>query len=175
VSAALDRLVEQDRALYKLCDPVRVLEPLDWPASVEAEFFAALDRGDPRLPQVEVTPADHRATRSALRELMASLDQGHPAGAFLYRTAESQGLAAEMMEALGTPGFTARSRQLYGAPTDLIHPGGPPSATPPSTSWRAPRAFAHFTPWRISPRRGSPSACAPCLSLTFTTRPSRSS
>ncbi|MBK9646658.1 MAG: DUF1704 domain-containing protein [Deltaproteobacteria bacterium] len=125
MSAALDRLMEQDRALYKLCDPVRVLEPLDWPASVEAEFFAALDRGDPRLPQVTVTPADHGATRAALAELMASLDQGHPAGAFLYRTAESQRLAAEMMEALGTPSFTARSRQLYGAPADLIHPGGP--------------------------------------------------
>ncbi|MCK6522615.1 flavohemoglobin expression-modulating QEGLA motif protein [Myxococcota bacterium] len=125
MSAALDRLIEQDRALYKLCDPVRVLEPLDWPNSVEAEFFAALDRGDPRLPQVTATPVDHRATREALRAHMGALDRGHPGGAFLYRTAECQLLAAEMMEQLGTPGFTARSRQLYGAPEDLVHAGGP--------------------------------------------------
>lgn len=125
MSPAVQRLIELDRALYKLCDPVRVLEPLDWPASVEAEFFAALDRGDPRLPQVVPTPADHRATREALRALMAGLDRGHPAGAFLARTAESQLQAAEMMEQVGTPGFTARSRALYGAPADLIHPGGP--------------------------------------------------
>jgi hypothetical protein len=134
VSAALQKLIEQDRALYKLCDPVRVLEPLDWPASVEAEFFAALDRGDARLPQVNVTPADHSATRAALAELMATLDQGHPAGAFLYRTAESQRLAAEMMEALGTPGFTARSRAA------LRRPGRPhpPRRPLPARRRRAP-------------------------------------
>jgi len=102
-----------------------VLSTLGWPSRHEAAFLEGLRAGRPALPEVSAPEADLSEHKAALRELRAGLDTGHPAGAFLDRTAGSYLEAAEMLERAGTPAFTAISRAVYGAPGDLIHAGSP--------------------------------------------------
>lgn len=101
---------------------VRILGPLSWPPDVEAAFFAA---GQRRLPEPPPVSFDHDDERRALDEALAALDDSHPIGLFLARTARSYLDAADMLQGAGTPAFTERSRRLYGAPREAIAPGAP--------------------------------------------------
>ena len=57
-----------------------------------------------------------------LRAVMDECDVDEPIGRYLLRTARSYVTAARMVERIGTPEFTDRSIELYGAPRDRIGP-----------------------------------------------------
>jgi len=121
----LKRLREQDRALVKVARKIRVLGTLGWPPEHEATFLASVRAGAPALPVIDTPPADLSEHKTALHDLRVGLDTGHPAGAFLDRTAASYLEAAEMLERAGTPAFTEIACAVYGAPDEPIHPGSP--------------------------------------------------
>src|SRR6185312_9957256 len=115
--AALDkRLVEAVRGIH-------VLATVAWPAAAERRFLADVARGREALPKIKYERPDFSAQRAELDAIVGSADVAHPLGAYLQRSARSWGVAAAMLEAIGTPAFTACSIELYGRPGDPL-PGG---------------------------------------------------
>jgi uncharacterized protein (TIGR02421 family) len=123
MDTTLERFAALDARLVEAAKDVKVLSNLAWPASVSAEFLDRWHTGDPRLPRVESRRVRFSRNTGALESIMADCDREHPVGRYLYRTARSYVVAAAMMEASGTPEFTARSLELYGGPTDPVGPG----------------------------------------------------
>jgi len=113
-----------DTRIAKHARRIRLLGPLSWPLSVEADFFSR-PPGQRRLPDPPAPRFDHDDERRALEEALGALDDGHPIGEFLARTARSYLAAADMLQAAGSPAFTERSRRLYGSPREAIAPGAP--------------------------------------------------
>jgi len=123
VDLTLERFAELDARLVEAAKDVKVLSQLAWPASVAERFLERWHAGEPVLPRVKERRGSFARQIAALRELMAACDLGHPVGRFLHRTARSYVCAAEMMQAVGTAEFTARSLELYGGPADPVGPG----------------------------------------------------
>lgn len=119
----LERFAELDARLVEAAKDVKVLSQLAWPASVAEQFLERWHAGEPVLPRVKERRGSFGRQIAALRDVMAACDLGHPVGRFLYRTARSYVWAAEMMQAVGTAEFTARSLDLYGGPADPVGPG----------------------------------------------------
>lgn len=113
---------ELDAQLVEIAQDIRVLGFVSWPAPVVAEFLAYWEKDTPRMPRVEYPRHDHGDQIRALRDIMARCDTDHTLGRYLYRTAESYVIAADMIRTMGTPAFTELSRALYGAPADAIGP-----------------------------------------------------
>ena len=115
--AALDkRLLDAVRGMH-------VLGAVAWPASAERKFLQNLARGRESLPKIEYARPDFSAQRAELDAIAQAAGESHPLGAYLRRSARSWGVAATMLEAIGTPAFTACSIELYGKPGDAL-PGG---------------------------------------------------
>jgi uncharacterized protein (TIGR02421 family) len=113
---ALARLVEQDRRLVALGRKVCVLKAIGWASSLEERFLAQWRAGRPELPEPGTMPVYLDDTIAGLRELMREIDRRHPIGRWLYKTAWSYAVAAQMLGAIGTPEFTRCSALLYGRP-----------------------------------------------------------
>ena len=111
-----DRFVEPDQALGRLGPKIRVLKSIGWPRTAEAEFLAGWRKGDPRIPVPGTQPMDLLAEREAFLTVMRRCDTGHPIGTYLYRTAWSYAVAADMLMHIGKPRFTECSTLLYGRP-----------------------------------------------------------
>lgn len=115
-----DHLRSLDRRLCEVAKGIRVLGMLTWPEGTVQTFLDSHRRGAPRLPEVELTRVDLRAERQALDAILEEADPREPTERFVADTAYSYALAAQMLEARGTPAFTALSRALYGAPSDRL-------------------------------------------------------
>ncbi|HVJ38149.1 MAG TPA: tyrosine/phenylalanine carboxypeptidase domain-containing protein, partial [Stenotrophomonas sp.] len=113
----LGPLLELDARIAKLGSKIRVLGALAWPVEMEARFLDSWRAGKPEMPAPPSQPVDHAATMAALDEIMRKLDRGHPIGDWLYKTAWSYRIAAEMLASVGTPRFTECSMLLYGHPS----------------------------------------------------------
>ncbi|GAA5067053.1 flavohemoglobin expression-modulating QEGLA motif protein [Lysobacter panacisoli] len=113
---ALERLFEQDRRLVALGRKVCVLKAIGWASGLEERFLAQWRAGKPELPQPGTQPLPLIDTIDGLRTLMCEIDQRHPIGRWLYKTAWSYRVAAQMLGAIGTPEFTRCSALLYGRP-----------------------------------------------------------
>jgi uncharacterized protein (TIGR02421 family) len=120
----MEVFAELDARLVAATQDIRVLGLLAWPSRILAEFLPDWERGSPRMPRIEHPRLDYSKEIEALRDIMAGCDAYHPVGRFIYRTAESYVIAADMIQSMGTPAFTELSRALYGAPTDPIGPTG---------------------------------------------------
>lgn len=112
----LGPLLECDRALLAVGKKIRVLKAIDWPQSMEAQFLASWEKGNPQLPQPPLRHPDLSAEMNALRAIMDKLDRGHPIGNWLFKTAWSYLTAAQMLMNVGTETFTQCSAALYGRP-----------------------------------------------------------
>lgn len=113
-----------DHRLLEAVRPIRVLATVAWPAAVERRFLDELKRGRETLPSVDYRLPELAAARIELDAIVAAADTSHPLGAWLARSAASWQTAARMLEAVGTPGVTAPSIELYGKPGDLLPGGG---------------------------------------------------
>ncbi|HEV2620940.1 MAG TPA: flavohemoglobin expression-modulating QEGLA motif protein [Frateuria sp.] len=114
---------ELDRRMLAAARSINILPTVAWPASLEQRMIAAYDQGRYALPEVQYVRPDLGLVRAELvaveHEAQASLG-GDPIGDYLCRTAASWRIAAEMLEAVGSSGFTAPSIALYGRPGDAI-------------------------------------------------------
>ncbi|MCB9701807.1 MAG: DUF1704 domain-containing protein [Myxococcales bacterium] len=109
-----------DARLVEVAREIKILSALAWPPEPLQDFLAAWRAGNPRLPRYTPVPRVNGDAIDELRRVMTACDREHPIGRFLYRSARSYLLAAEMIASLGTPAFTERSRELYGAPLDEL-------------------------------------------------------
>ncbi|GAE59795.1 hypothetical protein XPN_1701, partial [Xanthomonas arboricola pv. pruni MAFF 301427] len=79
----------------------------------------------PELPQVEYPALDFGDTRRELAAIAKQADPHHPLGAYLIDSTHSWGLAAGLLESLGTPAVSDYSAQLFGVPDDPMPGNGP--------------------------------------------------
>ena len=125
-----DELVELQR-------PIRVLDAIAWGDEVAAEFFA---EGATRQPAVDAEYYEqHRPLRFDPREVRAGLTDlqakvanrlgGSVAGELLLGRSSEYLRVIDLLEARGTPEFSTIATELYGGPSDVIHPGGPTLAS----------------------------------------------
>lgn len=119
----LQHCADLDKRLVDAVRRIRVLDSVAWPAAVEREFLAQLERGHEALPRFDYVTPDFSVERAELAAIAAETDADHPLGAYLARSAASWQTAARMLEAVGTSGVTAPSIELYGKPGDAL-PGG---------------------------------------------------
>jgi uncharacterized protein (TIGR02421 family) len=113
---ALAALLESDRALVKIGRRIKVLKAIDWPVELEERFLAGWRRGQPELPAPRTQPQNLAEPIAALQALMRGIDRGHPIGNFLFKSAWSYHVAAQMLSGIGTPEFTRCCALLYGRP-----------------------------------------------------------
>jgi uncharacterized protein (TIGR02421 family) len=118
----LQEIAAADARLVAAAKDVKVLSHLAWPARLAEEFLARWQAGDPRLPEVPRPRYQFDRNIAELRAVMDECDLEEPIGRYLLRTARSYVTAARMVERIGTPEFTQRSIELYGAPGDRIGP-----------------------------------------------------
>lgn len=124
----LNRLRDYSDALVRLQKPIRILDALRWPHSVEVEFIANQGRELPRLPDDTYDPAtlnfDLSATRCALKSLRADatyhLGQDDALAGILRESLDAQLLALDLIEQRNTSAFGAISRELYGSASDNL-------------------------------------------------------
>lgn len=113
---ALVPLLEIDRALVSIGRRIKVLKAIDWSPDLEERFLVGWQRGRPELPAPGTHPQDLGEQATVLQALMRRIDRGHPIGNFLFKTAWSYHVAAQMLSGIGTPEFTRCSTLLYGRP-----------------------------------------------------------
>ena len=113
---ALDSLYAADAAIVKVGRKIRVLDAIGWTAQMETDFLAAFRAGKPVLPVPPTQPQALAAEVAELEAIMKTLDRGHQIGHWLWKTAWSYRVAAEMLRGIGTPEFTRCSTLLYGRP-----------------------------------------------------------
>lgn len=117
--AALDaRMVAAVREL-------KLLALVSWPATVQVPFLESFARGQPAMPHVEYPKLDFSEARRELAAIIKASDAEHPLGRYLAESAQSWSTAAQLLEALGTPGVTAHSMTLYGGPEEPLPGNGP--------------------------------------------------
>jgi uncharacterized protein (TIGR02421 family) len=118
----LKRITTADRRLVAAAKDVKVLSSLAWPARLLEEFLQHWHRANPRLPEPPRARPRFDDTADELHAVMADCDLDEPVGRYMYRTAHSYVTAVRMVDRMGTPEFTQRSIELYGAPGDRIGP-----------------------------------------------------
>ena len=112
-----------DARMAKAARAIRLLSLVSWPASEQQAFLADVARGNPRLPAHRYPKHDFSAARAEFEAIAAAADPSHPLGIYLVESAHSWGLAAELLENLGTPRVTELSEALFGKPEHVL-PGG---------------------------------------------------
>ena len=115
--------IELDRKLVSAVKGIRLLGSISWPWAVQQKFLDGWRTGEARLPEVSYVRSDHSAARAVIDEVHRAADPAHPVGEYLRRSAESWRVATELLDAVGTPEFTAHSIRLFGRPGHPI-PGG---------------------------------------------------
>lgn len=125
-----------DARLVKAVRGVKLLALASWPRSLQEPFLQSVARGQPELPQVEYPVLDFGDTRRELAVIAKAADPQHPLGAYLIDSAHSWGLAAGLLESLGTAAVSDYSAQLFGVPDDPMPGNGRARARLRGTSSR---------------------------------------
>ena len=112
-----------DARMAKAARGIRLLSLVSWPASEQQAFLAGVASGNPRLPTYQYPQHDFGEARREFDAIAAAADPSHPLGIYLVESAHSWGLAAELLEHLGTPRVTDLSVALFGKPEHSL-PGG---------------------------------------------------
>src|SRR6478672_2419526 len=112
----LHHFIDVDQRLTTVGRRIRVLKVIGWPPALEDRFLDTWRAGRPELPQPQTQPQPLEAETQALDAIMGALDRGHPLGNWLYKTAWSYRVAAQMLAHIGQPEFTTCSTLLYGRP-----------------------------------------------------------
>ncbi|MFC3716486.1 flavohemoglobin expression-modulating QEGLA motif protein [Luteimonas soli] len=106
---------------------IKVLTLASWPAQVQQRFLEGHARGHDVPPRIEYPKHDFGDVRRELDAVAAAADPTHPIGAYLVESTRSWSIAAQLLEALGTPAAGIHSAALYGRPDDPL-PGQGPTA-----------------------------------------------
>ena len=114
-----------DARMVKAVRGIKLLGMVSWPMEVQHAFLAQWARGDASLPAVDYPRYDFADTRRELAEIVDGADPTHPLGHYVIESALSWSLAAELLEAIGTPRVTEFSIQLFGHPDAPLPGNGP--------------------------------------------------
>ena len=114
-----------DARMVKVARGIRLLNEVSWPASLQEPFLERWRRGQPRLPKVEYKPRDFSESRRELDAIAGEADESHPLGRYIAASARNWAIAAELLEALGTPAVTQHSIRLFGRPDEPLPGNGP--------------------------------------------------
>jgi len=112
-----------DARMAKAAKAIRLLSLVSWPASEQQGFLADFAQGRARLPMHRYPKHDFSEARRELDAIANEADPAHPLGVYLVESAHSWGLAAELLEHLGTPRVAELSVALFGKPEHVL-PGG---------------------------------------------------
>ena len=104
---------------------IKLLGMVSWPIEVQHAFLAQWARGDASLPVFEYPHHDFSEARRELDAIIALADPQHPLGRYVSESAQSWSIAAELLEALGTPAVTEHSIRLFGRPDEPLPGNGP--------------------------------------------------
>jgi len=124
----LERLRSLSDHLLQLQGPIRILDAIKWPVSVEEEFLAAQGK---RLPAIDAhyyqnlkLPFDPAHLSAQFRELgeavARQLGAGDALGRILLATIEQYQTVISLLSSRGTEAFGRYSRDLYGSPGQNI-------------------------------------------------------
>ncbi len=113
--------------------PIRILDHIKWDNGIQEEFFR---NGARELPRIDRTYYASRPLgfdaigkcrefQTIERDIARELGQYNPLGTIMRRMCREYIQVVRMLEARGTPGFAAISRELYGSAGDAFHEGGP--------------------------------------------------
>ncbi|MBB1473030.1 MULTISPECIES: flavohemoglobin expression-modulating QEGLA motif protein [unclassified Luteimonas] len=111
-----------DARMVQAARGIRLLTLASWPASVQHAFLARWASGDARPPQYAYPRHDFGDARRELAAIAVAADPQHPLGAYIADSARNWGVAAELLEALGTAAAGLHSERLFGRP-DAPLPG----------------------------------------------------
>jgi uncharacterized protein (TIGR02421 family) len=114
-----------DARMVKVARGIRLLNMVSWAASEQARFLEGYKRGECTLPKHEYPKFDFSETRRELAAVEKAADRDHPLGHYVCDSARSWGIAAELLENLGTPEVMTHSIRLFGRPDEPLPGGGP--------------------------------------------------
>lgn len=114
------RIQVLDGLLLKAAKKIKVLNVLAWPVEAEERFLDGWRAGNPRLPEIRLTPPDLADEITQLDAITQQCDTRHPVGKYLAATAQSYADAGRMLQRVGTPEFTHYSTRIYGRP-DMLY------------------------------------------------------
>jgi uncharacterized protein (TIGR02421 family) len=114
-----------DARMVRAARGIKLLNLVSWPVRVQDEFLAAWRRGAPVLPKHDYPAHDFGDVRRELDAVAAEADTAHPLGRYIAETAQAWGIAAELLESLGTPAAGAHSQRLFGRPDEPLPGAGP--------------------------------------------------
>jgi len=114
-----------DARMVRAVRGIKLLGMVSWPIEVQYSFLARWGRGDASLPEVEYPVHDFSETRRELAAIVDEADPDHPLGHYVAESALSWSLAAELLEAIGTPKVTEFSIRLFGHPDAPLPGNGP--------------------------------------------------
>jgi len=113
----LARLLEIEKQIVKGGKGLRILSAISWPPTAIDGFLESWRAGNPKIPQVELTPPEGMGeVIECMEDVMRKLSREHPLGDVLWKTAWSYATGARMLQSIGTQAFTDRSIELYGRP-----------------------------------------------------------
>jgi uncharacterized protein (TIGR02421 family) len=114
-----------DARMVRAARGIKLLGMVSWPIDVQHTFLAQWARGDTSLPAFQYPRYDFADTRRELDAIIAQADPAHPLGRYIVESAQSWSIAAELLEAIGTPDVTRLSIQLFGRPDEALPGNGP--------------------------------------------------
>jgi len=114
-----------DARMVKAVKGIKLLGLVSWPASVQKRFLDEAAKGRYALPAIEYPKLDFAEARRELDVISREADPDHPLGHYLCDSARSWSIAAELLEALGTPAVTTHSVRLFGRPDEPLPGAGP--------------------------------------------------
>ena len=123
--ADIQRHALLDARMVRAAREIKLLTLASWPAGLEVQFLADYARGTATLPQIAYPKLDFTDVRRELAAVAAESDPDHPLGQYLSESAHSWGIAAELLEALGSTRVTALSIDLFGKPDEALPGHGP--------------------------------------------------
>ena len=92
---------------------------------MQGPFLESYARGQPRLPAIEYPKFEFSDERGELEAIAAEADPAHPLGRYLVESARSWGIAAQLLETLGTAAAGMHSLALFGTPDEALPGNGP--------------------------------------------------
>lgn len=113
-----------DARMVKVARNIRLLNMVSWDAEEQERFLSAHARGQAYMPNHEYPKYDFAEVRRELEAIEREADRDHPLGHYVSDSARSWGIAAELLENVGTPEATNCSVRLFGRPDEPLPGGG---------------------------------------------------
>jgi uncharacterized protein (TIGR02421 family) len=114
-----------DARMVRAVRGIKLLNLVSWPIEIQHAFLAQWAQGHAALPVFEYATHDFSDARRELADIAGACDPDHPLGRYVSESAHSWSIAAELLEAIGTPAVTECSIRLFGRPDAPLPGNGP--------------------------------------------------